>query len=97
MAETWYLAMHKLRIPNAPGTVPSSVTVEVGQPVALDGTEPINVTQLLRQGALKPYGATDEEKAFIDRMAQQRAEQAAKDAKRPTRKRRGTINGQPAQ
>jgi hypothetical protein len=96
MQETWYLALHRLKILNAPGTVPSSVTVEVGQRVALDGTEPIDVDRLLRQGALRLYGGTPDEDAFIQSMVEQRAAERAKAATRPSRQRHGSINGKPA-
>ncbi len=96
LIETWYLALTKLKISNAPGTVPSSIRVEVGQRFALDGTEPIDVAQLLKQRAFRPLLDTPEDTAFIAEMAQRRAAQAAKDAKRPTRQRRGMIDGKPA-
>jgi hypothetical protein len=96
LVETWYLALTKLKISNAPGTVPSSVRVEVGQRVALDGTESMDLPELLKQGALRLYGGTPEEDAFIEQMAQLRTVQATKEAKRPARKRRGMIDGKPA-
>ena len=52
MAETYYRANVKLLIPNAPGTIPSSVRVEAGETVILDGTEPLNVPMMLQVGAI---------------------------------------------
>ncbi len=76
--EVWYLAIRKLKITNGPGQVPSTTAVEVGQRFCLDGDEQNDFDRLLRQGAIRLYGGTPEEDAFIESKKQERAEAAAK-------------------
>mgnify|MGYP001568314030 FL=1 len=54
MTEKYYRANVKLLIPNAPGAVPSSVRVQPGEVVILDGTEPLNVPMMIQVGAITP-------------------------------------------
>ena len=51
MAEEFFVAQCKLKIPNGPGQVPSSMGVQPGEIFSLDGSEPINVSLLLSIGA----------------------------------------------
>ena len=57
--EVWYIALHKLLIPNAEGQVPSSLRIWPGQRFALDGDEAVDVEGMMRTGAIKLYEETD--------------------------------------
>ena len=57
--EVWYIAVHKLLIPNADGKTPSSLRVWPGQRFALDGDEAIDVEGMLRTGSIKLYEESD--------------------------------------
>ena len=57
--DVWYIAVHKLLIPNADGQVPSSLRIWPGQRFALDGDEAIDVEGMLRTGARKLYEESD--------------------------------------
>jgi hypothetical protein len=83
--EVWYLALRRLLIPNGPGKTPGTLRVAVGQRFGLDGDEPIDMAALLRQGAVRLYGGTPEEDAFIEGEREKRQIAEARPRLRRTR------------
>ena len=56
--ETYYVANRKLIITNAAGSVPSVVKVDTDEVFSLDGTEIVDVVNLLQLLAIRPYEGT---------------------------------------
>lgn len=74
MPETYYRAKVKLRVPNGPGVLPSSVLVQPGEVVVLDGTEPLDVPMMIATGAIvKLDGPPPPEKVNIMPTRKRRA------------------------
>jgi len=82
--EVWYLALRKLKIPNGPGRIPSSARIERGEPFVFDGDEPVDVSAMIRQGAIRLYVGDEADKAFIETQTNERIAEA----KRPRLRRR---------
>lgn len=84
-AETWYIALRKLLIPNGPGKIPSSCRVAAGERFALDGDEPIDIARLISQGAVRVYQATPEDAKLISEQEKEREAAARKPRMRRNR------------
>ncbi len=61
--EVWYIALRRMCISNAPGSVPSTIDIEKGQRFQLDGDEIIDVFDLTRLRVMEIYtGSEGQEK-----------------------------------
>jgi len=69
LAEEWLIALVRLNILNAPGSIPSSTKVEAGQRFQLDGDESVNAERLFSTGAIAVYDGSPEQKALLVRSA----------------------------
>jgi hypothetical protein len=67
--EEWLIALVRLKILNAPGSVPSSIKIEPGQRFQLDGDEAVDAEQLLNNGAIAVYTGSPEQEALRTRTA----------------------------